>query len=105
MNPFPFTFKNPELFWLLLILPLLVYRYWRVGAAQGEIRISTLRGFEGIKPSLRQRLRHLPFVLRLLAIVCLIVAIARPQSSARAQNVETEGIDLRNARSQPITTF
>lgn len=94
MNPFPFTFKNPEFFWLLLLLPLLIYRYWRVGAVQGEIRVSTLQGFAGIKPSLRQRLRHLPFVLRLLAISCLIIAIARPQSSARGQNVETEGIDI-----------
>ncbi len=94
MNPFPFTFKNPELFWLLLVLPLLIYRYWRVGAKQGEIQVSTLRGFADVKPSLRQRVRHLPFIFRLFAIACLVVALARPQSSARGQNVETEGIDI-----------
>ncbi|MCS6808047.1 MAG: VWA domain-containing protein [Bacteroidota bacterium] len=94
MNAVPFTFKNPEMFWLLLLIPLLAYRYYRIGAAQGEIRVSNIQGFATTTPTLRLRLRHTPFVLRLLAIVCLIIALARPQSSSQAQTVESEGIDI-----------
>jgi Ca-activated chloride channel family protein len=90
----PFTFKNPEFFWLFLIMPFLLYRYWRAGAAQGEVRFSTLQGFQAVKPTLRVYLRHVPFVLRLAIVSLLIIAIARPQSSAKGQNVETEGIDI-----------
>jgi Ca-activated chloride channel family protein len=90
----PFTFKNPEFFWLFLIMPFLLYRYWRAGAAQGEVRFSTLQGFQAVKPTLRVYLRHVPCVLRLAIVSLLIIAIARPQSSAKGQNVETEGIDI-----------
>jgi Ca-activated chloride channel homolog len=90
----PFIFKNPEFFWLFSIMPFLLYRYWRAGAAQGEMRFSTLQGFQAIKPTLRVHLRHAPFVLRLAVVSLLIIAIARPQSSAKGQNVETEGIDI-----------
>lgn len=90
----PFTFKNPEFFWLFLMIPLLIARYWRSGAAQGEMRFPTLQGFEGIKPTVRVYLRHVPFLFRLIALSLLIVALARPQSSAKGQNVETEGIDI-----------
>ncbi|TAE28248.1 MAG: VWA domain-containing protein [Candidatus Kapaibacterium sp.] len=90
----PFIFKNPEFFWLFALLPVLFYRYWRVGAAQGEVRFSTLQGFRAIKPNARVYLRHVPFVLRVCAFCLLVVAIARPQSSAKGQNVETEGIDI-----------
>jgi Ca-activated chloride channel family protein len=94
MNPFLYPFKNPEFFWLLLILPILAYWYWRTESKQGGVRVSTLRGFAAARPTLRQRLRHTPFILRLLALACIITALARPQSSAREQNIETEGIDI-----------
>jgi Ca-activated chloride channel family protein len=39
-------------------------------------------------------LRHLPFLFRTAAIAFLIVVLARPQSTAGWQNVNTEGIDI-----------
>lgn len=38
--------------------------------------------------------RHLPFLLRTLALVMIIIAIARPRSSEQMEKVDTEGIDI-----------
>ena len=42
----------------------------------------------------RARYKHLPFILRVLAITLLIFAIARPQSSNSWHTESTEGIDI-----------
>ena len=39
-------------------------------------------------------LRHLLFVLRLLAIIFIITALARPQTMYEEQNTEGEGVDI-----------
>ena len=39
-------------------------------------------------------LRHVPFVLKMLALVMIIIAIARPRSSDKMDKVDTEGIDI-----------
>ena len=39
-------------------------------------------------------LRHLPFALRLLALVMIIIALARPRSSQDVEKIDTEGIDI-----------
>lgn len=38
--------------------------------------------------------RHLPFLLRILALVMIVIAIARPRSSEQMEKVDTEGIDI-----------
>ena len=38
--------------------------------------------------------RHLPFLLRTLALVMIVIAIARPRSSEQMEKVDTEGIDI-----------
>lgn len=88
-------FKHPEYFWLLLLLPLLIYYFFRYKLkSRPRIRISSVDAFRNFQPSLRQRLLHLPFVLRMLALSLLIVALARPQSSSSASSVKTEGISI-----------
>ena len=39
-------------------------------------------------------LRHLPFVLRLLAITAIVFALARPQTQYQEQTAEGEGVDI-----------
>ncbi len=39
-------------------------------------------------------IRHIPFVLRLIALSLIIVCIARPRSSTQMDKVDTEGIDI-----------
>ncbi len=89
------SWANPEYFYLLLLIPLFVVWYWlRQGKNVPEMRYSALKGFEGVKQTLRVRLRHLLFVLRMLTLALLIVALARPQSVSSRQDVSIKGIDI-----------
>ncbi len=87
-------FANPHLLWLLLLLPLMVaYYVYRSMQGGASIRISTLAGVEGVR-TIKYYLRHLPFVLRCLAVGLLIIALARPQTSEYGSSTTTKGIDL-----------
>ncbi len=89
------TFKNPEFFYLLLvILPMVVWYVFRYRKSGASIRYSSLKGFSGLTKSWKHYLRHLPFVLQLAGIGLLTVALARPQSSNSWQDITTEGIDI-----------
>ena len=59
-----------------------------------ELQFSSLQPFAKIPGTIRERLRHSPVALRLLGLICLIVALARPQSVSSRQNMSTEGIDI-----------
>src|SRR5690606_19969713 len=88
------TFANPSMFWLLLLLPLLpLWAFWRRKKQQGSLVISTLGGLQHVK-SAYPILRHAGTVLRILAAVLLIVALARPQSALSWEDSTTEGIDI-----------
>jgi Ca-activated chloride channel family protein len=89
------TFANPSLLLLLLIVPLLVYWYIRrYGEVTTDFRYSTLRAFNELKPTVREKTRHIPFILRTAALALLIIALARPQSVSKGENIYTEGIDI-----------
>ncbi len=89
------SFANPELLLLLLVLPaLVVWYYYRLHSKESDVRYSTLLPFAMIKYSAKERLRHLPFMLRMIALALVIIALARPQSTTKGQNVYSEGIDI-----------
>lgn len=89
------TFAQKYFFWLFLILPVMIGIYiFFQKKRQTNITFSSFENFAGYKPTFRQRLKHLPFVLWCLAAAAIIVALARPQSSSGGQNVTTEGIDI-----------
>jgi Ca-activated chloride channel family protein len=88
-------FANPEFLWLLVLIPLAAYYFWwRRRQMVTELQFSSLQPFEKIPKAFRERLRHSPVALRLVGLVCLIVALARPQSVSSRQNISTEGIDI-----------
>lgn len=89
------TFANPEYLALLALVPALIVWYWkRQKHLLAEIQVSTVKVFHAVPRTWRQRLRHALVALRLLALALLIVALARPQSTDRGENVTTEGIDI-----------
>lgn len=89
------TFAQPYFFWLLLLIPaMIVFQILYLKKKSARMRFSSFDSFEGIKPTIKQRLQILPFILKLLAVALAIVALARPQSSSSGQNVTTEGIDI-----------
>ena len=89
-------FEYPELLWLLVVPALLVFHYIYIEFAERHphLRVSTSLPWTVKGRSFMGVLRHVPFVLRLFALVMIIVAIARPRSSQEMERVDTEGIDI-----------
>lgn len=72
-----------------------MFWYWKRNKKMTpDITFSSLKIFNEIKPTIKEKLVHLPFVLRSIAVALLIIALARPQSFATGENVYTEGIDI-----------
>jgi Ca-activated chloride channel family protein len=89
------TFANKELRWLFLVIPFIILWYILKNKKNtAELKTSTLSGFENIKSSFKQHLRHLLIVLRLAAISALIIVLMRPQSRSSYKDVKTQGIDI-----------
>ncbi len=89
------TFAYPYILYSLIIIPVMVYYYIRRNKKQTpEFNFPTLELLNNSGLTLRERLVHLPFILRILAIALLIIAAARPQTFSTGQNVYTEGIDI-----------
>ena len=90
-----FEFVNPQLFWLLLLLPLLLlWFFWKRKQQTAVLKISSLKGFNTPKNWLA-KLRPLLFVLRLITIVLIIVAMARPRTVDESTRIKTtKGIDI-----------
>lgn len=68
-----------------------IYRALRGGAA---IRVSSIEGVRRAPRTWRYWLRHLPFVLRIVAMAAMIVALARPQVIEHKSRTDAEGIDI-----------
>lgn len=87
-------FAYPVCFALLLIIPVLIYWYSKKGVGRyGSFTVSSLDRFQD-HASLKVRLRNLVIVLRMLAILSLIIALARPQEVNKVERTEGEGIDI-----------
>lgn len=89
-----YLFINPEYFYLLIIP--VVYSIWyffKRRNINSEILFSNLGSLNKTK-TLKNRLRDLPQIFKILAICLLIIALARPQSSTNWEESTTEGIDI-----------
>ena len=88
-------FATPILLLLLVAVPMVVYVYFvRRRGHQTPIRFSDTRLITGVQSTVRVRQRHVPFLLRVLALTVLIVAAARPQAGTVMHEVSSEGIDI-----------
>lgn len=87
--------KDPEWLFALVLVPFLIYRYVRrQRQKQGSIRFPDLGLIGRIPPSAALRLRHGLIVLRCLALVLLVIALARPRSGREGREILTRGIDI-----------
>lgn len=87
-------FAYPWVFTAMLLIPLMIYWYITKGKdQQSSLKVSSIRSF-GESRSFKTALRHVPFVLRLFCIACLITALARPQTRNDQELVSGEGIDI-----------
>jgi len=89
-----YTFINPEFFYLLILpLVILVWYAFKHKTTSSTIVFSATDSIRK-DPTLKQRLRHLPYGLKIIATTLLIIALARPQSSTNWEESTTEGIDI-----------
>ncbi len=88
------TFAYPEVFILLLLVPLMAWWYIRNNSRlSSSLLVTSVRSF-GETQSFKTALRHVPFILRCISVICLIVALARPQTRNDQELVSGEGIDI-----------
>lgn len=89
------SFAYPLFLYLLILVPLLPTWYWIKGKKkQPSITYSSLSVFKDIPATWKEKFRHTPVILRTFALMCLIIALARPQTFSSGQNIYTEGIDI-----------
>ena len=86
---------RPWFLLLLIIIPALVVWYiLKRNITTTSIGYSDISGMTKVRPSFRQRMMHVPFILRMLLLALLIFIIARPQKSFDKNDVTVEGIDI-----------
>ncbi|MGL5111227.1 MAG: vWA domain-containing protein [Flavobacterium sp.] len=89
------TFLNPEFFWLFLILPVaIVWLFWKRNQQVATLKMSSTAGFQG-KTTFWVRLKPYLSLFRMIALVLLIIAMARPRTVDISNKTKTtRGIDI-----------
>lgn len=89
-----YDFANPEWFWALLLVPALGMVSILRPNSSPEIRFSSLNLFLKSGTDWLALLRPALFILRAAALSLIVIALARPQSQSKWQDITTEGIDI-----------
>lgn len=85
----------PKVLWLFLIfIPLIIWYVMKQRNSYPAMNISSLTPFAKLPRSFRASCRHLLFILQLLALGCIIVALARPQTHDSWNKSSVEGTDI-----------
>jgi Ca-activated chloride channel family protein len=87
------TFAFPWALLALLIIPLILYNEL-VRKKNARVTFSSLHLAVQTTPSLRQRLARLPLLLRLVGLILLILALARPQEGIEKVYDVSHGIAI-----------
>lgn len=88
-------FKNPDLFYLLLVIvPMVAWYIFRQKRNTASIQVSSTASVFKAPKTIRQYFRHSVFLSQIIAIALFVVVLARPQSSDNFENITTEGIDI-----------
>ena len=89
------TFLNPGFFWLFLLIPVAVFwLFWKKNQQSATLKMSSLQGFKGSESTLT-KLKPILNVFRILALCCVIVAMARPRTVDVSNRTKTtKGIDI-----------
>src|SRR5271156_898571 len=85
--------------WVLLFIPVVfiwagLWWYFLSKKAYPSLKLSSTKAFTGYGVPAKAKVKQLLPLLRIAALTFLLVAIARPQTSADEERVTTEGIDI-----------
>lgn len=89
-------FEYPNLLYLeFLLIPMVaIYLYRELRGKKPSLSVSMVAPYKSRGSRLNKVLRHIPFVMRFIAVAAIIIAIARPRSSSTFEKIDTEGIDI-----------
>ena len=89
------TFSNPLFLYLLAVIPAMIAFYiFKQHKTTASLRMPGLQPFADATITFRNYLRHILFLIRLIALALFIIVLARPQATDKFQDVSTEGIDI-----------
>lgn len=90
-----FRFDHPMFLLFLILIPLLIWRCIKMGKRQeGSIKFSSVSFLSAITPSFFAKHSWIPFALRVVTLMLLILAFARPQAGLKEEEIISEGIDI-----------
>ena len=82
-----FEFQSPEFFWLFLLLPVVaVWYFFKRNKLTAQVKLSSLKGFKA-GSGLLAKFRPVLFVLRLLALACLITSHLQSLLSSKETSI------------------
>jgi len=87
-------FTQKEFLWLLAVIPVLVFWYVLKNRKQtAQLSVSSVQGFK--KNSVWTTIKHLLFGLRIIAVILIVCALARPQTvEVSSKTKTTRGVDI-----------
>ena len=88
-----FRFASPLFLCLTVLVALDLFVRFRKKRA-GHIRVSSLKEVDTMAPSFMARVSNYIIVLKIISLVLLITALARPQWGDKKINVTTEGVNI-----------
>ena len=88
------VFKNPEFLWLLILLPVMAYMLYKFKFVRlNNFKFSNLKSFDS--NTLKSKLYPLINIFRIITLLLVIVALARPQEISNSTRTKTSsGIDI-----------
>jgi len=89
------SFLNPGFLYLLfLLIPAIAWYVLKNKTNRAGMKISALEDLISLPHTYKHYLQHIIFGFRVLAVALLIIALARPQSVDKWEDISTEGIDI-----------
>lgn len=87
-------FAYPWVLGFLILIPILIVEYnRRLNSSRAAMMVTTTHFIQHLK-SVKTALSHLPFVFRIFALICLIIAMAMPRMKYVESHTEGEGISV-----------
>jgi len=87
-----FQFEDPWLLLFMLMLPYMAFKGKK--KQQATINYSTIGTLQSIRTAQVDFFSALPLILRILSVMLLILALARPQEGHKSQEILSVGVDI-----------
>ncbi|MDF1559207.1 MAG: VWA domain-containing protein [Bacteroidales bacterium] len=91
-----FRFANPDILYLLLLVPVLIL-IWSAGNGRRRLardRFGDSELVRRLSPDYSQARMTVKFFIRLLAFILALLTVARPQFGSRLEEVKREGVEV-----------